>query len=202
MDNLTRKNLLTNPIEQFALWFKEAKNSVPTDNPDSACLSTINAEGFPDGRVILIKEFDDKGFVFYTNIESPKGTSLLENQKASLTFHWDSLHKQIRVLGTAQLVSDKQADAYFKSRPRESQLGAWASQQSSVLEARSILNQRFEELTEKFKGQEITRPPFWSGFRIKPARIEFWQQRDNRLHDRFVFIKNQLQGWDIQRLYP
>ncbi len=202
MQPLNEKTVLKNPFKQFEFWFEEAKQVLERDNPDSACLSTVNANGEPDGRIVLIKEYDERGFVFYTNIESVKGMSLLATKKASLTLHWDELHRQIRIRGNVELVTDKEADAYFNSRPRGSQLGAWASRQSSTLESREVMEQEFEQVSKKYEGKEIPRPTFWSGFRVEPQQIEFWQQGDDRMHDRLLFTKDEVLGWKIDRLYP
>jgi pyridoxamine 5'-phosphate oxidase len=188
------------PVKQFQLWFDEASASgVPL--PEAACLSTVSREGEPEGRMILLKEADERGFVFYTNFNSPKARSLQAHPLAALTFYWEKLRRQVRLVGKTEKVSDAEADAYFDSRPRESQLGAWASFQSEILDARETLEKRFEELSRKYEGKDIPRPAHWSGYRIVPAKIEFWIERPNRLHDRFLY---ELKGkeWVVTRLNP
>lgn len=201
MQFLELKNLHANPIEQFRVWYDEACRHKSIELPWACCLSTIDEDGFPDGRMMLLKEADERGFVLYTNAQSPKGKSLLGNKMGALTFYWEDFLRQIRVQGEVEEVSPAEADAYFKSRPRESQIGAWASHQSKVLESREALDKKFEEYSKKFEGKEVPRPPTWTGFRIIPSKIEFWQERPNRLHDRFLYTREG-EGWRIVRLYP
>ena len=195
-------HVLPDPVAQFALWFSEATACKAIEIPEAMCLSTVGAEGFPDGRMVLLKEFSPSGFVFYTNLGSQKGRALERVAKAALTFHWPALERQVRIQGTTQLVSPAEADAYFATRPRLSQIGAWASEQSAVLPKREILDQRVEEWSKKFAGQPVPRPPHWTGVRVEPIRLEFWQGRANRLHDRFLYRKDASGRWQVQRLFP
>jgi pyridoxamine 5'-phosphate oxidase len=165
-------------------------------------LATVDNGGLPDVRMVLLKGFDHNGFVFYTNLESRKGTELAQNMKAALCFHWKSLRRQVRVRGPVERVSDAEADAYFASRPRGSRIGAWASKQSRPLESRFALEKAVAEYTAKYPLGEIPRPPHWSGFRIVPQMIEFWADRQFRLHDRVVFDRTAEGGWKKARLYP
>lgn len=191
-----------NPFEMFQEWFKDAENSEVND-PNAMCVATVDAQGYPDARIVLLKEWDEQGFVFYTNYNSRKGQQLLHNMKATACFHWKSLRRQIRITGDVEKVSDAQADAYYNSRPKTSRLGAWASLQSSPLETRETLEQRVKNLEEQYKDtDDVPRPPHWSGFRIKPQRIEFWTEFEFRLHDRFEYIKDADGVWVSQRLYP
>ena len=166
------------------------------------CLSTLDLNGFPEGRMVLLKEFDAQGFVFYTNLHSAKGRSLAGHPRAAMTFHWPPLERQVRVQGNTELVSDAEADAYFHSRPRLSQLGAWASQQSRPLKSRFSLMREVVGFALKYPTGTIPRPPQWTGIRIKPLNIEFWQAGKNRLHDRFLYEKQSGGSWAITRLYP
>jgi pyridoxamine 5'-phosphate oxidase len=190
-----------NPLIQFQRWFKKAQQTKTIIDATAMCLSTCSERGFPEGRMVLLKHFDHRGFVFYTNLHSAKGRALKKTPKAALTFHWAPLERQIRIQGTIRPVTQMEADAYFFSRPRESRLGAWASDQSAVLKDRKTLEQRLAHYRQKFQGQDIPRPPYWMGLRLLPFRIEFWQGRPSRLHDRFLYSKV-ANGWKISRLYP
>lgn len=175
-------------------------------NPDlpettAVTLATATRDGHPSARVVLLKGFDEHGFVFYTNLGSRKAEELKANPLAALCFYWPSIHHQVRIEGRVEQVSDQDADAYFATRPRGSQIGAWASFQSSTLENRRELEARFQEYEKKFAGQEVARPPFWSGFRLLPELIEFWKGRENRLHERTLYIR-QKNGWKVSLLYP
>jgi len=165
-------------------------------------LSTVDSRGNPDGRMVLLKEFDERGFVFYTNMNSPKGKDLLKNKKAALTFYWEKVRRQVRIQGSTELVSTEEADAYFASRPRQAQLGAWASKQSEVLSKRSVLIKAFAKFTLKFGRKKVPRPDYWTGVRLIPKKIEFWQERSYRLHDRFLYTRIQKNRWKVVRLYP
>lgn len=190
-----------NPFEIFDQWFELAKQSEP-DDPNAMCLATATPDGKPSARMVLLKDHDERGFVFYTNLESRKGSELADNPHASVCFHWKSLHRQIRIEGKIEQVSDAQADDYYNSRHRGSRIGAWASKQSRPLDSRDTLKQRVEDFDKKFEGQEnIPRPAHWSGFRLKPSRIEFWDDGTYRLHDRFIFEKIEA-SWTCQRYYP
>lgn len=164
-------------------------------------LATVSADGKPSARVVLLKSFDARGFVFYTNLQSRKGVELRFNPNAALCFYWPPLARQVRIEGIVENVSDEDADAYFASRPRGAQIGAWASRQSTELVSRQELESRVKEFEQEFAGREVPRPPFWSGFRLVPERIEFWQSREDRLHDRLVFVR-QGDTWTKGLLYP
>ena len=190
------------PLELFNNWYNEAKRaSWFTEFPNAMVLSTISTEGFPQGRIVLMKGVDPKGFVFYTNRESQKGVSIAANPEVSLTFYWDSLQKQIRIEGLAEEVTQEESDSYFRSRPRDSQIGAWASQQSRVLHRRSELEEAMLSLRARYATGEVPRPEHWGGYRVIPHRIEFWQLRLSRLHDRIRYFKNS-GDWNIERLAP
>ena len=188
------------PFELFAAWLEDATASEPND-PNAVALATVDPDGLPDVRMVLLKGFDQAGFVFYTNFESAKGREILANMKAAMCFHWKSLRRQVRVRGTVEQVSDAEADAYYASRPRGSRIGAWASKQSRPLESRFALERAVAEFTARHAIGEIPRPQHWSGFRILPQQIEFWHDRPFRLHDRMQFTRNG-GGWEKTRLYP
>lgn len=189
-----------NPIALFKAWFDEA-HSCGLKEPNAMTLATATKEGIPSARVVLLRNVDERGFVFFTNLTSRKGKELHENPHAALCFHWMPLERQVRVEGRVERVSEKEADEYFSLRPRGSQIGAWASKQSSVMEQEQDLPFRVQEITKQFSGDSIPRPFFWSGFRLIPERIEFWQERPYRLHTRITYTKT-AQGWEIARLYP
>jgi pyridoxamine 5'-phosphate oxidase len=188
------------PIQRFADLYRLAKKSYP-DEPNATVLATVGSDGRPSARVVLLKGFGPEGFVFYTNLESRKGRELRAHPAAALCFYWPNLHQQVRVEGPVQQVPDAEADAYFASRERGSQLGAWASAQSSPLPSREELERRVEDLNQRYADKPIPRPPFWSGFRLNPDRIEFWTSRPNRLHDRVLFRKRD-GTWSTELLYP
>ncbi len=194
--------LFEDPFEWFDAWYDEAKAAGMTD-PNAMTLATVGADGMPSARVVLLKEHDaEQGFVFYTNLESQKGTELRAHPKVSLSFFWRDMGRQIRIEGKASQVPDEQADAYYASRPRLSRIGAWASSQSRPLESRQTLADRVAELEAQYpEGADIPRPPHWSGVAVVPTRIEFWQAGDFRLHDRFTFQRSG-DGWTITRLNP
>lgn len=197
---LSLKDLLTEPIEQLKNWLVEAvQQGIPEAN--AVCLSTVNAQGHPDSRIVLVKEVDPDGLVFYTNYESNKGIQLSGLPFASIVFWWQSLRRQVRLQGSVARVSSELSDLYFASRPRDSQLGAWASLQSAPVSSREEFEKRLEEMDKKFPG-EVPRPPYWGGYRLRPARLEFWQGRDNRLHDRFAYTHRDDGSWLIERLMP
>ena len=192
----------TDPFGLFAEWLKDAEGAEPND-PNAMALATVDEEGLPNVRMVLLKGFDDRGFVFYTNFESQKGQEILGTMKAALVFHWKSLRRQVRVRGTVEEVTKAEADEYFASRPRDSRIGAWASQQSRPLENRFALETAVAMNAAKFAIGEIPRPSYWSGFRIKPLAMEFWHDRPFRLHDRVVFRRAAENGaWSKARLYP
>ena len=190
------------PFDLFQKWFDDAKASEPND-PNAMALATVDPEGMPDVRMVLMKGYDEQGFVFYTNTGSAKGTQLLASRKAAIVFHWKSLHRQVRVRGPIEQVSDAEADAYFQSRPRDSRIGAWASQQSRPLESRFALEKAVAVNAAKYAVGTVPRPPHWTGFRIMPVAIEFWHDRPFRLHDRITFSRAEPNGdWTRHRLYP
>lgn len=190
------------PFALFAAWMKEAEVTEPAD-PNAMALASADADGMPDVRMVLLKGLDARGFVFYTNLESRKGHELAANPKAALAFHWKSLKRQVRVRGLAERVSEVEADAYFAGRPRLSQIGAWASRQSSPLESRLAFEKAVALTTAKFAVGTVPRPPYWSGFRLVPLAIEFWHDRPFRLHDRIEYARPGLDApWTKTRLYP
>lgn len=191
-----------NPFELFREWLEKAGKTEPND-PNAMALSTADAQGFPDVRMVLLKDVDERGFVFYTNLESEKGRELQANMRAALCFHWKSQRRQVRVRGIVSPVSPEEADEYFASRHRDSQIGAWASRQSRPLEGRFELEKEVARYTAKFGLGKVPRPEHWSGFRIAPVRIEFWRDRPFRLHDRLVFHRDEpAAGWKTMRLFP
>lgn len=199
---LRRAEMHHDPIEQFATWFSTAVNSgLPDANAIS--LATATPEGKPSARIVLLKGFDQRGFVFFTNYQSGKGRELESNPQAAFAIYWVQLERQIRVAGRVEKTSREKSISYFSGRPRGSKLGAWVSHQSEVIDARRILDARLAEMTERFAGQDdIELPPHWGGFRIVPATIEFWQGRANRLHDRFRYTRQKDEAWTLERLAP
>lgn len=189
------------PIEQFVQWMEEAAEGEPS-NHNACALATADGRGRPSVRMVLLKGVDDDGFVFYTNLGSRKGRELSENPWASLCFHWKSLDRQVRVDGPVEPVSDADADEYFESRPRASRIGAWASKQSQTLDSRFALEKRVATFGTRFAVGPVPRPEFWSGFRLRPERIEFWREMPFRLHERIVFERAAAGGWTIRRLFP
>jgi pyridoxamine 5'-phosphate oxidase len=190
------------PFRLFAAWFADAKKSEP-NNPDAMTLATVDADGLPNARMVLLKGCDGRGFVFYTNLGSVKGQELAEAPKAALTFYWKSLQRQVRVRGEVEPVSAAEADAYFASRPRTAQIGAWASKQSTALESRLAFEKAVAIHTAKFGVGAVPRPPRWSGYRVVPQEIEFWHERPFRLHDRIRFRREHPGArWSKTRLYP
>ena len=190
----------TDPFQLFDQWFAEAAASEPSD-PNAMALATVDSDGRPSVRIVLMKARGPEGFVFYTNQRSRKGDELAHNPHAALLFHWKSLRRQVRIEGNVSPVSDQEADAYFASRSRDSQLGAWASNQSSPLASRAEFEKRYEEMKAKVEGQDVPRPPHWGGFRVAPETIEFWTDRPHRLHERRLF-KREGDSWSEGLLYP
>lgn len=192
----------TNPIKQFSEWLAQAQESEPND-PSAMALASVDADGMPNCRMVLMRRFDERGIVFFTNFESRKGTEILGNFKAAACFHWKSLRKQVRFRGPVEQVTDAEADEYFNSRPRGSRIGAWASRQSRPVESRFALEKEVARYTAKFGIGDIPRPPYWSGFRILPLSIEFWSDGKFRLHDREHYERASLEGnWTVRRLFP
>jgi pyridoxamine 5'-phosphate oxidase len=199
---LTKSTIDPNPIVQFELWFKEASSSgMSEQDATSMTLATAGKDGQPCARIVLLKSFDEGGFVFFTNYNSRKGSELANNSRACLLFYWAPLWRQVRIEGAVEKVSAAESDEYFHSRPLGSKIGAWASNQSQPVTSRNELDERFEELSLKF-ADHVPRPPHWGGYRVKPDVIEFWQGRENRLHDRLVYTRESDGNWRIERLAP
>ncbi|MCA9563150.1 MAG: pyridoxamine 5'-phosphate oxidase [Myxococcales bacterium] len=190
----------SDPHDAFARWYAEAEQHEPSV-PDAMSLATVGPDGFPRVRTVLLKGFDANGFVFFTNYQSRKGQHLAEHPQASLCFHWKSLERQVLVQGTVARLAGEKSDAYWASRPRGSQLGGWASQQSRPVDSRDSLESAYDNVEAKFQGAPVPRPPHWGGFLLTPTRIEFWQGQANRFHDRIEFVLGP-KGWNAQRLQP
>jgi pyridoxamine 5'-phosphate oxidase len=201
LKTLSETEVTDNPFLQFADWWQQAVES-EIDEVNAMTLATASLEGVPSARIVLLKGYDEHGFVFYTNYESAKGQELAENPRASLLFFWKELERQVRITGLVEKVSAKENDEYFLSRPTGSQIGAWASPQSHVIENRSWLENKVKELETKFSKEPLTRPPHWGGYRVKPVIIEFWQGRSSRLHDRIQYTLQENGNWTIERLAP
>ena len=189
------------PVAQFRAWFEDAL-AADLHEPNAMTLATAAPDGKPSARVVLLKGFDERGFVFYTNYGGRKGGEIGRNPRAALVFYWGELERQVRIEGRVGCVSERESDAYFASRPRGSRLGAWASEQSRPVESREVLESRLAALEREYEGQNIPRPPFWGGYRVEPEAVEFWQGRENRLHDRIVYRRTGGGGWEIERLQP
>ncbi|MCH8320443.1 MAG: pyridoxamine 5'-phosphate oxidase [Acidobacteria bacterium] len=198
---LTRKNVDPNPFKMFEQWFQAASEAEPV-LPEAVSLATATREGRLSSRMVLLKDFDETGFVFYTNYESRKGLELAENPNAALVFYWRQLERQICITGTVSRVSREESEAYFRTRPRGSQIGALTSSQSQVVASREVLEKRFQQLMAEYEGREIPLPSYWGGYRLSPDTIEFWQGRSDRLHDRFLYKRQSGGPWQLERLSP
>lgn len=199
-NRLDREDLRADALDQFEDWFRQScQAGVP--EPNAMCLATSGSDGQPSARTVLLKYFDRDGFVFFTNTESAKARQIRENPKVALHFYWQPLERQVIIRGEARPVTRKEALSYFLKRPRGSQLGAWVSEQSRVVSSRSILEMKLDEMKRRFAEGKIPLPSFWGGYRVFPREIEFWQGRENRLHDRFLF-RREVEGWTIERLAP
>jgi len=198
---LDEKTVDRNPIDLFRRWFDAAVNS-GSRLPESMTLATATRDGKPSARVVLLKEFDNEGFVFYTNYNSSKAHQLEENPYAALVMHWTVIDRQVRVEGPVERVSPDRSDEYFRSRPRDSQIGALASPQSEVIEGRQVLERRFKDFDKFYRDRHVERPAHWGGYLVKPERIEFWQNRSGRMHDRILYERESSGSWSIKRLAP
>jgi pyridoxamine 5'-phosphate oxidase len=198
---LAERDLLKDPLDQFRRWFAEAQ-AAQIREPNAMTLATATPDGIPSARVVLLKGFDDRGFVFFTNYQSRKGEELEENPHAALVFYWGELERQVRITGTVTKTPREESEAYFASRPVPAQIGAWVSEQSSVIANRKILEDQYTALAQWYEGQEIPAPPHWGGYLVSPETIEFWQGRPSRLHDRILFTRIDESKWEIERLSP
>jgi pyridoxamine 5'-phosphate oxidase len=198
---LNEADLNPDPIKQFETWFTEAANAEIVE-PNAFTLSTVSALGKPTSRIVLLRNFDQRGFTFYSNYQSRKGSDMEANPNVSMNFFWPDVERQIRINGTVVKLSRMESMDYFKSRPRPSQIGAWASEQSQVLLSKQVLEQRIQEIEKRFEGIDVEIPPFWGGYCVRPIDIEFWQGRPGRLHDRLRYTKQEDETWIIERLNP
>ncbi len=198
---LRKKDLKKDPIEQFKIWYEQACELGPLEATTMA-LSTVSSDGQASLRSVLLKDFDARGFVFFTNYESTKAKQIEGNPQVALLLRWLSHYRQVIILGTASKISQEESRDYFLTRPRETRLGAWVSRQSSVVSSRDVLDEKLIEVESKFSGGDVPLPPFWGGYRVKPKSIEFWNGRPNRLHDRFLYTRQQDESWEIERLSP
>ncbi|EDX75283.1 pyridoxamine 5'-phosphate oxidase [Coleofasciculus chthonoplastes PCC 7420] len=201
LQRLNKTDAHPNPFEQFTVWFDQAV-AAKLPEPNAMTLATATPDGKPSARMVLLKGYDERGFVFYTNYKSHKGQQLLANPWGAIAFWWTQLERQVRIEGQIEQVSAEKSDAYFHSRPQDSQLGAWASEQSQVIDSREVLEQRLQQLKKEYETKTIPRPPHWGGFRLIPVAIEFWQGRPSRLHDRLLYQRTEEGSWMIQRLSP
>jgi pyridoxamine 5'-phosphate oxidase len=190
----------TDPFNKFSTWFEQAKSNEPSDF-DAVSVASVDHTGRPAIRTVLMRAYDRRGFVFYTNLNSRKAENFKQNPAAAMCFHWKSTARQVRIEGTVAIVDDENADAYFSARQRESQVGAWASKQSEILEDRAVLESRYSEIDERYANEEIPRPPFWSGYRLEPDHFEFWDKRPFRLHDRTAYTLAK-DRWVVTKLHP
>ena len=195
------ENVAKHPIDQFKTWFKEVEDAGGVAEPNAMTIATLGDDGFPKSRIVLLKEYDQQGFVFYTNYTSEKGVSIAQHPKVGVSFFWPNLERQVIIKGDIEKVSDARSDAYFNNRPKDSQLGALVSDKSSVIKDRTVLEEKMISLKAKYKNQDIQRPSHWGGYIIKPVTVEFWQGRPSRLHDRVRYRKED-DNWIIERLAP
>ncbi|MBX2939053.1 MAG: pyridoxamine 5'-phosphate oxidase [Ferruginibacter sp.] len=200
LQTLDEHDVQADPIEQFKIWFHEAHQS-KIEEVNAMTLATVDANHHPHARIVLLKGVDEQGFTFFTNYNSHKGQQLSDSHQVALVFFWKELERQVRIEGNAFRLTDAENDEYFLSRPEESRIGAWASPQSTVISNRALLDQHVEEIKKRFEGKQVTRPPHWGGYRVEPTRIEFWQGRPGRLHDRVQYEKIR-NVWEIHRLAP
>ena len=201
LQTLSEKDILKDPIAQFNKWWQEALHA-GIEEPNAMTLATATAGGVPDARIVLLKGLDENGFTFFTNYNSAKGHELLENPRATLVFFWAALERQVRIDGQVSMAPPKVSDDYFNSRPEGSRIGAWASPQSDVIESREWLEKNEEKYREENKANVLLRPPYWGGYVVRPTRIEFWQGRPSRLHDRILFTRQDNANWQLERLAP
>jgi pyridoxamine 5'-phosphate oxidase len=201
LEALTEKDLPDHPMRLFENWFIRAENTEEIMEPNAMTLATADEYGHPSARIVLLKAFREEGFLFYTNYTSKKGRQLRQNKKAALVFLWKVLHRQVRIQGDVFLLAKEESEDYFRSRPRSSQIGAWVSNQSQILNDRATLESAYNEFEKKYQGKEIPLPDFWGGYILKPTLIEFWQGRESRLHERILYEKKQ-DSWNWKRLYP
>lgn len=201
MPALTEKDFGSDPIAEFGRWFADAQKRSGQRNANAMTLCTVGADGGPQGRIVLLKGYDELGFRFYSNSRSEKGRALAADPRAELVFHWDALGRQVRVRGPVERLDDATADAYFASRQRGSQLAAWASQQSDAVASRELMEERYAKEEARFEFKDVARPPHWGGYRVVPVRVEFWQEAESRFHDRFAYEKEEA-GWRFSRLNP
>ncbi|MCP2729621.1 pyridoxamine 5'-phosphate oxidase [Limnofasciculus baicalensis] len=201
LHGLSETDALPNPFTQFKIWFDQAL-SAQLSEPNAMSIATASLDGKPSVRMVLLKDYDERGFAFFTNYNSQKGQQLRENPWGAVAFWWAELERQVRIEGQVEQVSPEESDSYFQNRPRASQLGAWTSAQSEVINNREVLEQRLAKFQQEYENKEVPRPPHWGGFRVIPTIIEFWQGRPNRLHDRLIYKKQDNGSWIIQRLSP
>ncbi|TVP55112.1 MAG: pyridoxamine 5'-phosphate oxidase [Nodularia sp. (in: Bacteria)] len=201
LEGLSETEINPNPFMQFKKWFEQAL-AAQLPEPNAMTLATATSDGQPSARMVLLKDFDERGFVLFTNYNSQKGQELAANPQAALVFWWAELERQVRIVGTVEKISPEQSDSYFEMRPPNSRLGAWASNQSEVIVGREVLEQQLQEFQRKYENQEVPRPPHWGGFRVIPREIEFWQGRPSRLHDRLLYTSWDHGSWKIERLSP